>query len=104
MRTFGYSDAYRTMELMDRRTSVKLQGVGTQRFNARMADDVSNMKALNTPMPRTGKDLPPIKGCVRGGEKKKLPEKAKALKSIETLCEQLSKENKAMRRNLTLRQ
>lgn len=99
MRSFGYTEAYRAMEQQDRRHSIKVEGVLSHRFSPRVADDVSTMKALNTPMVRSGAlpALPNLK------PEKCENAKTKSLQSIECLCDQLSRDNKEMRRSLTMK-
>lgn len=99
MRSFGYTEAYRAMEQQDRRNSVRVKGAVSQRFSPRMADDVSTMKALNTPMVRSGA-LPSLP-CRKPGAGEENA-KVKSLQSIELLCDQLSRDSKKMKRSLAL--
>jgi len=96
MRTFGYTEAFRAMEQQDRRNSIRMEGVVNHRFCPKVADDVSTMKALNTPMARSGM-LPalPSRKAEQGENAK-----TKSLQSIESLCDQLSRDNREMRRSL----
>jgi hypothetical protein len=93
----GYSEAYNTMEYRDKRESLAIESVAAFKFNSRMADDVSTMKALNTPMVRTGRN-----GSAQSLSQKSKPEpkKSQALLAILNSCEQLQAESRALRKRV----
>lgn len=95
-RSMGYSEAFTTIECRDKRESLALESVLSAKFNPRMADDVSTMKALNTPMVRTGR----VKSAVRLGKREVEQGKSLALQSILQKCEELEEENRALRRRV----
>jgi len=98
-RSMGYSEAFMTMECKDRRESLALESVLSAKFNSRMADDVSTMKALNTPMIRTGRNLSTQTQAKR--EAKPAPEKSRALLAILRSCDQLQADNRVLRKKMT---
>lgn len=97
-RSMGYSEAFTTMECRDRRNGLVLEGMLSSKFNPRMADDVSSMKALNTPMVRTGK----INSARTSARKVTLRPSGKSstLQAILQNCEELQAENRALRRRV----
>lgn len=95
-RSMGYSEAFTTIECRDKRESLALESVLSTKFNPRMADDVSTMKALNTPMVRTGR----VKSALKLGNREVGHGKAQALQSILQKCDELQAENRALRRRV----
>lgn len=98
-RSMGYSEAFMTMECRDKREGLALESVLTAKFNPRMADDVSTMKALNAPMARTGRNLSAQSQVKR--EVRPVPGKSQALLTILRNCDQLQAENRVLRKKMT---
>ena len=101
VRAMGCYEAFRTLEGRDRRASLRLDTFQTPKFNSRMADDVSTMKALNTPMMTTATfaDVRPSLLTERS-KAEPVSKRARALLTILDSCEKLKLENRAMRRTL----
>lgn len=95
-RSMGYSEAFNTIEGREKRESLALESVLSAKFNPRMADDVSTMKALNTPMVRTGR----VKSALKLGNREVERGKAQALQSILQKCDELQADNRALRRRV----
>lgn len=97
-RSMGCSEAFTTMECRDRRERLALESVLSSKFNPRIADDVSTMKAFNTPMARTGR----VNSGYALTERKTVPVagRSRALQVIMENCEKLQVQNYALRRKV----
>lgn len=96
-RTMGYSEAYYTMEYRDKRERLAVMCEKEVKFSSRMADDVSTMKALNSPMARTGRN---VSTHILPQRPKPEPGKSQALLAILNSCDQLQTESRALRKRV----
>lgn len=100
MKKLGYYEAFKTLEGRDRRMSLKMESTQAEKFNPRMADDVSLMKALNKQKMASSQSATDVHGRHSLDPLQPATSKAKALFSIIDSCDQLCEENRVYRKKL----
>jgi hypothetical protein len=102
IRKLGCYDTFKAMEERDKRLNLQIENNKGAKYNPRMMDDLSNMKALNSPMARSETDLDFHPAFAAGkGNQQPNSKRIRDLNSIVTSCEQLSKDNRKYKETLT---